>query len=595
MFRFILPFFCLITLMIHADEALDQRKKNMYTDLDIIKHILEVKYAPLTLKKTSLNWDLDEAFNKAKQEIGETEQITTKKFQQIVRRLLASMRDFHVAARFSSTERAFLPFSVRKVGGRYFIDTIDEETLSEMNFDIEVGDELLEFDRQPVDDVVNQLISEMGLDPISPTAQMLATNALTDRSGKKGDDVPDGSVYLTIRSVSSGSRIKYQLMWDYFTEMVYSPLDLCLIGVSKPQKKKYVTNSFMDMTAPHHVLHGHPFRERAGDLGAKKSFLPELGKKVWEAQEKSPFEGYIYENEQGRKIGYVRIPDYSGSVDDIQEFARIIKHLEENTEALVLDQLHNPGGIVMYCYSLASTLTDSPLITPRHRLLLTQKDVFKAYEDFSKLEDVRSNTDATNLFPDDQYMTYEYALFYREFYRFLLIEWNSGRRLTLPTYIGGIDHINPHSKCRYTKPILMLIDEMDFSCADFLPAIMQDNKRATLFGTCTAGAGGCVSRTEFINNNGIAQIAYTFTIAERMGSELIENKGVTPDIIYEITVEDMLTKFKPYIAAVNNAVSGLLQPVPVPMPMPVPESPPEIFESKETLETGTETEIWEGE
>src|SRR5262249_2258033 len=39
-------------------------------------------------------------------------------------------------------------------------------------------------------------------------------------------------------------------------------------------------------------------------------------------------------------------------------------------------------------------------------------------------------------------------------------------------------------------PILMLIDSIDPSAADFGPAPLQDNHRGVLFGTNTAGAGG---------------------------------------------------------------------------------------------------------
>jgi len=130
--------------------------------------------------------------------------------------------------------------------------------------------------------------------------------------------------------------------------------------------------------------------------------------------------------------------------------------------------------------------------------------------------------------------------------------------LTNPTYLGGVDHINPHPNYLYTKPILLLIDHMDFSCGDFFAAIMQDNKRATLFGSKTAGAGGCVTSTSFLNQHGLVKFFYTFSLAERADAQIIENLGVAPDIKYELTEADLKTRYQPYAAAVNQAIEKLL-------------------------------------
>ncbi len=46
------------------------------------------------------------------------------------------MKDYHVDVTFFSTEQASLPFSVRGVEGRYFIDWLDPLRLSPSHYDI---------------------------------------------------------------------------------------------------------------------------------------------------------------------------------------------------------------------------------------------------------------------------------------------------------------------------------------------------------------------------------------------------------------------------------------------------------------------------
>jgi C-terminal processing protease CtpA/Prc len=80
-----------------------------------------------------------------------------------------------------------------------------------------------------------------------------------------------------------------------------------------------------------------------------------------------------------------------------------------------------------------------------------------------------------------------------------------------------------------------------------------------LFGSRTAGAGGYVFAFEFPNTHGIAMCSYTASIAERTNQQKIENLGVSPDVPYEVTLEDLQNSYEGYIKAVNQTVQGLLE------------------------------------
>ena len=149
--------------------------------------------------------------------------------------------------------------------------------------------------------------------------------------------------------------------------------------------------------------------------------------------------------------------------------------------------------------------------------------------------------------------------------QFILQQFNAGRRFTDLIHISGVDDIDPAPKAeeRYTKPILLLTNALDFSGGDFFPAIMQDNKRATIMGVRTAGAGGIV-RSFSVNQFGIDHLSATGSLAERPNGQPIENLGVTPDVPYEITARDYRMGFGEYRYNILKTLKKMLESAPAP-------------------------------
>ena len=156
-------------------------------------------------------------------------------------------------------------------------------------------------------------------------------------------------------------------------------------------------------------------------------------------------------------------------------------------------------------------------------------------------------------------------MFYRhmvDYSRFIVDQWNQGKTLTDQTFLDGVDMINPSPTAQFTKPIVLLINELDFSGGDFFPATLQDNKRATLFGTRTAGAGGFVRSVKYPNNVGVAGFSMTGSIAIRADHQPIENLGVRADVQYAPTAADLQNGFKDYAKNVDATMARILGPVP---------------------------------
>lgn len=548
----------------------DRKKEKMVQDLEVIKHLFEVSYAPAAWKKEHFGWDLTEEFEKAKRQVIQTDNISTKEFQRIVKAFIRSFKDHHVTVSFFSTECATLPFTVKSTEGRVFVDWADPLRLPPTQYSLQAGDELIRFDGRPVYEVIDELEEENGRSCNPFTDRSLADASLTCREGKAGDKVPKGTITLTTRSSQTGDILTHQLRWQYTPEVIANAMDfLETIPTFLPKtKEKLLRHPFADISMRQPVR-----REMLTGDGREKvdSPLPPFGEVIWsvhdnEENQEDFWNAYIYRLPTGSSVGVIRIPDYSLDASLIERFGKIIATMQEKADALIIDQLNNPGGSLNSLYSIVAMLTDKPLRAPYHRFKITQKDAMQAYRVITKIEDYeklfqyyeeRGRIDRTPVDEDGDDINYQELLFLKAWWEVILEEWKNGKSLTRPTPALGADYINPHHKYRYTKPLVILTNELDFSCADFMAAIMQDNSRAILFGQRTAGAGGSVKKYQFPNQHGIDTLSYTASLAERADKSLLEGLGVTPDIECPVTPYDLVNGYADYIAMINTMMEIL--------------------------------------
>lgn len=555
----------LLPILGFAESSQQKMKNRMKSDLDIIRNALDVDYAPKEWKKLFSGWDLDSEINNAKDKIQNSEQINIKNFQRIIRDFFNTTKDYHVGVYFYSTEKASLPFRVKGAGGKYFITYVDKSRLNATVYPINVGDELVKFDGKPTEQVIREVMEAEMRCSNEATDRGIAEMFLTSRMGMQGHIVPKGPLMISICPKGSDKIATYQLIWKYTPEKITNNMQGLHEDTSS--EKPIWKNDFFQkkMLTPLHELisNMHSQGDRSKDLmGSRESYVPPLGKIWWQTDRTSSFYAYLFETEDNRLIGYLRIPHYMGYENEVKEMENIIEFFEQRSDALVIDQVNNPGGLLFYAYALASLLTDEPLYTPRHRMSITQADVAFAVEYIPIFEMINSDADAQELLGDTFFglpVTHQMSQFFLDNLYFILDQWNAGKTLTDPYFVFGIDKINPHPYTRYKKPILMLINSLDFSCGDFFPAILQDNKRVTLLGTKTAGAGGFVTSIQFPNRYGIQSFSYTGSIAERLDSNPIENLGVTPDIIYEISQEDLKENYKGLVAQIQSALKNIMK------------------------------------
>jgi hypothetical protein len=194
-------------------------------------------------------------------------------------------------------------------------------------------------------------------------------------------------------------------------------------------------------------------------------------------------------------------------------------------------------------------------------MAIQQEDVLQAQGALAELEGVETELDAISLLGSSAGgypVSLQFVSFMKEYFQFIVDQWNAGNHLTEPHFLYGVDKINPHPRARFTKPILVLINSLDFSGGDFFPAILQDNKRITLMGGRTSGAGGYVHQATFPNLMGLQGFNFTGSIAQRVDLNPIENLGVKPEVPYTLTVQDVQDGYQDYAKAIVENISKLV-------------------------------------
>ncbi|RYZ63296.1 MAG: protease-like activity factor CPAF, partial [Proteobacteria bacterium] len=257
----------------------------------------------------------------------------------------------------------------RGAEGRLFLVNIDRSKLSSAAFPFSLGDELIAIDGLPVNQVVDQIQATFTAN-VTETDRAQAELRLFSRRAARGMAVPKGPITLTVLRKGTTKPESVQLLWDYVPEMIPPRGDLMRgprFG-ALPLFKGSKFNPEMSIMSEDESPAVPTAAENPFNLGTRQSFMPALGRKIWESPADNSFHAYLFQDENKKIVGYVRIPSYSpaaGTAKAAADFAAIIPHLEANAESLVIDQVNNPGGSVFYLYALVSMLNDESVLDRR--------------------------------------------------------------------------------------------------------------------------------------------------------------------------------------------------------------------------------------
>jgi len=264
-----------------------------------------------------------------------------------------------------------------------------------------------------------------------------------------------------------------------------------------------------------------------------------------------------------KKIGFIRIPwmdPASGESNALKQFAAEIAYFQANTDGLVVDIMANGGGDGCYSQDLASYLVPHNFrgLELKLRATLRWQYAFSYALTVSELQGA------------PQWVIDLYSAHLGVVQKAL----SENRGLTGNVAVCGPSFDTPPATdetgkvLAYTKPILVLVDNYTLSAAEIFAMFLQDEKRATIFGTRTDGGGGDVLSF----NAGAYSEAFT-----RVTESLItrskavqtpgypaltsyDGVGIFPDIVADyMTLGNLETGGQPFRTNAMTAIAGLIQ------------------------------------
>src|SRR5260370_27766945 len=243
---------------------------------------------------------------------------------------------------------------------------------------------------------------------------------------------------------------------------------------------------------------------------------------------------------QGLTIGYIRIPSF----DDFfasRDFQTEIDYMQKNTDGLIVDIMRNPGGDGCFAEDLLSRIMPNQFQTLGFEIRATRSWVAAFQQALQDAQDFSA--------PATIVRQYE-NLLQQVTAAFLM---PSGRTPPLPlcgTSLNVLSALDKNGQViAYSKPVMLLADELSASAADFFAAAFQDNQRGPIFGIRTMGAGGNVDQFP-VSTYSEGQATLTESLIHRKNpiatpeyptAPYVENIGVRPEITQNyMTVDNLL-------------------------------------------------------
>ncbi|MDX2178086.1 MAG: S41 family peptidase [Bryobacteraceae bacterium] len=482
---------------------------------------------------------------------------------------VASLQDGHSSFRMGSSYQIFLLVDLDLYDGKFLFENVDRRVYPVAQYPFTVGDELVSVNGKPAMEVARELIRNANY-ANDRASLRLAANYLLFRpqtvfplAALEAD-----TVTIEVRRNETGAVETYTIPWTRFGEPVLGFPSLPNLNVSSEQPVRAADREEAALDSSPAIVERRRFAD--GQL-EETAFLGQGARTPYYA----PPAGFVRRRgvgsditysgtytANGLRIGLIRIPNWSqGNAAAknalFREIEAEVAFMQANTDGLIVDVSRNNGGS---CSGDTLSRFTRERIKVYQTLLLPTSSLIRTYE--SLLNAARQSSEPWVV----------------EMYQYMLGAIRdaaaSGTRsltgplpscesfeLTSGAVFARVDEYPPYRDSTgqlagYSKPMIVLVDDLSFSQAEHFPAMFQDAKRGLVVGIRTAGLGGTVI-TAAAPAYGEGTIRYTSALTVRNSvvsfpglpsAPYIENFGVIPDVqLDSMTRENLLTGFRPFV------------------------------------------------
>lgn len=526
-------------------------------DVNQFLNLFKSYYAPYQYKEQKIGISMDKLAAELKADAMSA--TTDEEFAAAIMKYGAKLRDGHVQIVIPNTNskvaKYTIPMLLDMVEGKALVVDISK-ALSDMT-DINVGDEVTSIDGLTPEQITNELMKYRRRGTLVSDLQMIYM--ATSRPSYMTSLTPKSGQATVAVQKADGSTFTVEIPWEVKkyvpgADKVVSAIDQATGSLSSG------LSSRLNMSVPF----AHEYNEVTGNIGKMGAVEPFY----WSAKLKNklqfvnvaasaeararfglkpeqvpPIFAGLYKH-KGKTVLLMRNAtywpeDYPTSAY-MKAYQALMSEYQNFADVLVLDQTHNPGG--SYCaefYELFGKAGDAQSVQQMradrrwiNELLITTPN------------ELGKDTPAAQAS-----ITYgqviEKAYDRGDFLSPALPLFANYQRVQDTTY-------------KWTKPMLVVIDEMAGSCGDMFPMLVKANKRAKLFGQQTMGLGGNVEEVGVLNNSQILVkmtrgLFHTFREdGQYQNADYVENNGVTPDYLYTHTVKDMRAGYLDYVRSFSD-------------------------------------------